>query len=248
MNFIKGITHKCHRWSAWTLRALILSDIHGNLMALERVLEDAGPVDIIINAGDIVGYGPWPNECVDLSRELGFYSVAGNHDYASMRGIAVGFNPYAEEAVHITHRLLRGENRECLASLPESLEFALGGCRVAVYHGSPRDPLNEYIYPHTADLVLGSFLQQTRSDLLVLGHTHIPFIRRLGGRLVVNPGSVGQPRDRNPKASYMILETSGEGLEEVGIMRLEYPIESVARKMIQEGFPRILAQRLFYGW
>jgi len=229
------------------LRALILSDIHSNLPALERVLEDAGEVDLILCAGDIVGYGPWPNECVDLSRDLGFLSVAGNHDHASVTGIAMGFNPYAEEAVRITYRLLREENREYLARLPESLGLTLGRRRVAIYHGSPRDPLNEYILPYTAEQVLESFLQETGSDLLILGHTHIPFIRHIENRLVINPGSVGQPRDRDPRASYMILETRGGDLE-VELRRVEYPIETVARKMLQEGFPRILAQRLFYGW
>jgi len=229
------------------LRALVLSDIHSNLPAFKAVLEDAGPVDYIFSAGDVAGYGPWPNECIDLSKQLGIYSVAGNHDEASAVGVAVGFNPYAEEAIHITHRLLTAESLEYLARLPRSLERNLRGRKVAIYHGSPRDPLDEYIFPYTADRILESFLQQTSSEILILGHTHIPFTRRLGGRFIINPGSVGQPRDRDPRASYVILEEGGEGFE-VRLKRAEYPIESVAEKMIEEGFPRILAQRLFYGW
>jgi len=229
------------------LRALILSDIHSNIPALEKVLEDAGSVDYIFSAGDIVGYGPWPNECIDLSKELGFHAVAGNHDTASATGVIVDFNPYAEEAIRITHRLLRIENFEYLARLPESLEWNLGGSKLTIFHGSPRDPLNEYVFSYTADSVLESFLQQTRSEILILGHTHIPFVRRFGSRLIINPGSVGQPRDSDPRASYMILEEGEEGLE-VRIKRVEYPIESVARKMVEEGFPEVLAHRLFYGW
>jgi putative phosphoesterase len=229
------------------LRALILSDIHSNLPAFKAVLEDAGPVDYIFSAGDIVGYGPWPNECIDLSKELGFNSVAGNHDDACATGIIMNFNPYAEEAVRITRRLLRAENFEYLARLPRSLKWNLGVHRLTIFHGSPRDPLDEYIFPYTADSVLEAFLQQTSSEILILGHTHIPFFRRFGERLIINPGSVGQPRDSDSRASYMILE---EGEEEFGVRvkRVEYPIEPVARKMIEEGFPEVLAQRLFYGW
>lgn len=228
------------------MRVLILSDVHSNLSALEEVIKDAGPVDCILSAGDIVGYGPWPNECIDLSRELGFHSVAGNHDEACVTGLASDFNPYAEEAIHITHRLLRAENLAYLARLPKSLERILGNCRVVIYHGSPRDPLNEYIFPYAADSLLESLIQQTRSEVLVLGHTHVSFVRRLDGRLIVNPGSVGQPRDRDPRASYVILEDKGEGV--MGwVKRVGYPVESVAKKMLQEGFPKVLAQRLFYG-
>jgi len=229
------------------LRVLVISDVHSNLPALEEALKEAGSVDYVFSAGDLVGYGPWPNECIDLSKELGFYCVAGNHDEASVTGFALDFNPHAEEAIRITHRLLRTENLAYLARLPKSLERTLDSCRLVVYHGSPRDPLNEYVFPYAADSLLESFLQQTHSEVLVLGHTHIPFIRRFEGRLVVNPGSVGQPRDRDPRASYIILEDDGEGLE-VLLKRVEYPVESVAKKMLEEGFPRVLAQRLFYGW
>jgi len=229
------------------LRALVISDIHSNLPAFKAVLEEAGSVDYIFSAGDIVGYGPWPNECINLSKELGFDSVAGNHDEASATGVVVNFNPYAEEAIRITRRLLRVENLEYLAKLPKSLERTLGGHKLAIFHGSPRDPLNEYVFPYTADNILESFLHQISSEILILGHTHIPFTRRFGGRLIINPGSVGQPRDRDPRASYMILEESREGFE-VRMSRVEYDIESVAKKMIEEGFPRVLAQRLFYGW
>jgi len=228
------------------LKLLVVSDIHGNLLALERVLEDAGEFDGAICAGDIVGYGPEPGGCVEKVRETGFRCVAGNHDHAVAMGDASDFNPHASEALAIHRRLLSRWDVEWLGRLPAWLRLELGGVKVAVYHGSPRRPLREYVYPSYARQLAHEFLNQTGADVLILGHTHIPYAVRLGPRALLNPGSVGQPRDGDPRASYMVLELDG-GVVSVDHRRVEYDVGEVARRMRQLGLPEPLAARLFHG-
>jgi len=228
------------------LRLLLVSDIHGNLPALQRVLEDAGRFDAAVCAGDIAGYGPDPAECIERVGALGFRSVAGNHDAAVVTGDTSGFNPYAADAIAINRRLLRGEDRAWLRRLPTRLSLEIEGVKIAVFHGSPRDPLNEYIFPMEAERRADEFLDLTGADLLILGHTHVPYIVRSGPRMAVNPGSVGQPRDGDPRASYMIIDLDG-GRVSVAHKRVRYDIGEVASRMRRLGLPEVLAARLFHG-
>ncbi|MFQ6054075.1 MAG: metallophosphoesterase family protein [Candidatus Bathyarchaeia archaeon] len=229
------------------MRLLVVSDIHSNLTALRRVLEDAGRFDDAVCAGDIVGYGPGPGECVETAAELGFRCVAGNHDAAVVTGDTSGFNPYAAAAVAINECLLDGESRAWLRGLPTGLTMNVEGLRVVVVHGSPRDPLNEYIFPAEARPRAAEFLDLTGADLLILGHTHVPYVHGGDRRLLVNPGSVGQPRDGDPRASYMIIDLEG-GAATVDHRRVEYDVEEVATRMRRRGLPEMLAVRLFHGW
>lgn len=229
------------------LRLLVVSDIHSNLSALQRVLEDVGPFDAAFCAGDIVGYGPDPRECVGIIVEQGFRCVAGNHDTAVVTGDALGFNLYAADAVAINERLLDGKCRAWLGGLPTGLTFNIENINVTVYHGSPYDPLNEYVFPMEAGLRAQEFLDLTGADVLILGHTHVPYVHRLSRRVVVNPGSVGQPRDGNPKASYMIIDIEG-GATAIEHRRVWYDVEEVASRMRRLGLPEMLAVRLFHGW
>ncbi|KON31112.1 hypothetical protein AC482_01915 [miscellaneous Crenarchaeota group-15 archaeon DG-45] len=229
------------------MRLLIVSDIHSNLPALRRVLEDAGPFDAAVCAGDIVGYGPDPGECVGMIEERGFRCVAGNHDAAVVTGDVSGFNPHAAGAVAINERLLDGERRAWLGDLPTGLTFSVEGIEVAVFHGSPHDPLNEYVFPVEAGLRAQAFLDLTGADLLILGHTHVPYVHRLSRRMAVNPGSVGQPRDGDPRASYMVIDVEG-GAAAVEHRRVGYDVEEVASRMRRLGLPEMLAVRLFHGW
>ena len=226
------------------MRALIVSDIHSNLQALRSVLSDAGRFDLAINAGDTVGYGPHPNECVRTVDS--FKSVAGNHDYALITGDTSDFNPLAAEAVSINRRLVDGKARFWLENLPMKKKFSIEDVEVAVVHGSPRDSLNEYVFPAEAEMLAEDFLVQTGADLLVLGHTHIPYITRSNRGIIVNPGSVGQPRDGDPRASYMIADLI-RGKIDVEQRRVEYDIEGVASRMGMLGLPRFLSERLFSG-
>ncbi|MBI4344842.1 MAG: metallophosphoesterase family protein, partial [Euryarchaeota archaeon] len=167
-------------------------------------------------------------------------SILGNHDYAVLSGDTSWFNPIAAAAIEWTARDLTQDSLGYLRSLPRSYENA-----IYMVHGSPKNPLEEYVYGDAPDYQLLEMFDHTRRDIIVLGHTHVPFIRRLGGRLVFNPGSVGQPRDGDPRASYAILDTEER---EVEIDRVGYDIDAVARAILDRGLPQPLALRLYGGW
>jgi predicted phosphodiesterase len=230
-------------------RLLVVSDVHSNLTALERVIDDAGRFDAVICAGDIVGYGPDPGDCVEKLKGLKIRSVSGNHDV----GVTMGecptshFNVHAATAVSINRRLLNQAQLRWLEGLPRGLDFDIGGVRASVFHGSPDRPIWEYVFPSEAELRAGEFFETTGADLLILGHTHVPFIHRLDGRVLLNPGSVGQPRDGDPRASCMLVDVTDGGIEVI-YRRVEYDIESVASRITRLGIPEILAVRLFSGW
>jgi len=231
-----------------TSRVLILADIHANPIALKAVLHDAGEVDRILCAGDLVDYNPWPLEAIKMVEENHIISVIGNHDRDCALGSPIGYNPYAEQSCNWTHSQLTEEARRPLLDLPESLRVDVDGRVVFVCHGSPRDLIDEYVFPPpvTTRGLLREFLREVRSSVLVMGHTHVPFIEEFPEGWVVNPGSVGQPRDRNPRASYVLLtvEDSRVGLT---LHRVEYDVDEVARRIIAVGLPRFLAQRLYLG-
>jgi len=241
------------------MRYLIISDIHSNLAAFEAVLADAGPFDKVWCLGDMVGYGPDPNECVERLRGLPHVCVAGNHDWATLGKLDTeDFNPDAKRACLWTREQLSSSNLEYLEALPRSLieeDFTL-------VHGSPRHPIWEYILnPSIAQANFEHF--DTR--FCFVGHTHVPVIYRdnpnracdalipspgarlaLGeDRLIINPGSVGQPRDGDPRASYAILDSDKLTLE---YRRIPYPIETTQARMVERGLPVRLIMRLAYGW
>jgi predicted phosphodiesterase len=244
------------------MRYLILSDIHANLVAFEAVLADVGYFDKIWCLGDMVGYGPQPNECVERLCEFPHICVAGNHDWAALDKLSDSdFNPDAQLACRWTREKLSPESLEYLENLPRTVieeGFTL-------VHGSPRQPIWEYIlYPSIAMSNFAYFDTQ----VCFVGHTHTPMIFRYehlnsGGtclplpfpqsgpfslgeeRMIINPGSVGQPRDGDPRASYAILDTDEATLE---YHRIPYPVEITQRKMMEEGLPLRLIARLGYGW
>lgn len=228
------------------MRLLIVSDIHGNLTALREVLDDAGDHDLTVCAGDIVGYGPEPGGCVEALRELNARYVAGNHDVEVTNGESFGANPYAAQAIRIHRSLLDPEQKGWLGGLPRSLELDLDGFKVVVFHGSPLHPLREYVFPMDAQMRAKQFLESTGADMIILGHTHMPYVIRAASGLVVNPGSVGQPRDGDPRASYAMVDLAG-GEVEVTNKRVEYDIDLVASQIRELGIPEPLASRLYLG-
>ena len=230
-----------------TLRLLVVSDIHSNLTALERVLEDAWGFDGLICAGDVVGYGPDPGICVETVKKLGVLCVMGNHDYAASTGDSSNLNEYAAEAISINRRLMNPGQAAWLGGLSSRLTLDREGVAVAVVHGSPGYPLMEYVYPSEARMRAEEFFEATGAGLLIMGHTHVPFIHRSGDRVLLNPGSVGQPRDGDPRASYMLVDLSDGGIE-VMHGRVEYDIEAVAARIRRLGIPEMLAMGLFQGW
>lgn len=242
------------------MRYLILSDIHGNLPALEAALEEAqARCDQVLCLGDVVGYGPQPNECVQRVRQVAAVCLSGNHDWAAIGKMNTEeFNPLAEEAALWTSQQLTPENRAYLESLPSLLEYQ----GFTLVHGSLREPVWEYIL--NAHIAQASFERLTTS-LGFFGHTHIPMIFRDDGqatlpsawlppagqplevrevRFLINPGSVGQPRDGDPRASYLIFDDQTSTIE---FRRVEYPIEDTQRLIRQAGLPEPLALRLALG-
>lgn len=224
------------------MKVALISDVHANVVALAAVLEDIDTrgVDAIVSAGDVVGYYPYPNETIGLFRERGIRSIQGNHDRAVLSADPAYFNPWAASAVFWTARQLTEASVDYLRSLPRKLGLELDGTRIAVYHGAPFDD-DYYLYEDEAQEFT---LNMSKSDLLVLGHTHIPFIRRFSSGVIVNPGSVGQPRDGDPEASYAVFDTATGKARN---MRVAYDIEKVATKTREAGLPKSLADRLWQG-
>jgi putative phosphoesterase len=229
-------------------RLLVVSDIHSNLAALKKVLEDAGDFDAAICGGDVVGYGPDPGACVETLTKMESWSVSGNHDVGVIMGesITSHFNVHAAAAVDINRRLLNRTQLRWLGRLRKSLEINIEGVKLAVFHGGPSRPIWEYVFPSEAMQRATEFLETTGADLLILGHTHVPFIHRLNGRVLMNPGSVGQPRDGDPRTSYTLVDTT-EGSFEISHRRVEYDIDETASKMRKLRLPESLASRLYIG-
>jgi putative phosphoesterase len=217
----------------------IIADIHSNLPAFEEVLKKIEGLPTFC-CGDLVGYNPYPNEVIELVRKNGITSILGNHDYAVLTGDTSWFNPIAAWAISWTIDELKEENRGVLEKLPTVYvgEFYM-------VHGSPKNPLEEYIYKDHPDYVFLDFFNYTDKDVVVLGHTHVPFVKKIGEKLIFNPGAVGQPRDGDPRASYAIFDTESR---EVRIERVSYDIEKVDKDIMEKGLPEQLATRLFHGF
>ncbi|HSK10031.1 MAG TPA: metallophosphoesterase family protein [Vicinamibacterales bacterium] len=245
------------------MRYLILSDIHGNLQALESVLAAVPDWDRLLVLGDLVGYGAQPNEVVDRIRALEPQAIVrGNHDkVAAGLENADTFNPAARGAALWTASVLSEENRAYLAGLP--MGPVLVDDLVEICHGSPRDE-DAYIF---GEGDLAEAFASLRRPVCFFGHTHYPMAVTLTpegeldmirqgagdqpavplegrGRLLVNPGAVGQPRDGDPRAACALLDT-GEG--EVRLLRIPYPAEEAHDRILATGLPRVLAQRLLVG-
>ena len=242
------------------MRIAVLSDIHANLAALEAVRADLPEVDQVWVLGDIVGYGPQPNEVISTLQEMGARSVLGNHDGAAIGGVDPAyFNSDARAAIEWTATAIDDNARSYLATLPE---VRRDGDLTAV-HGSPRDPTWEYI---TSRGIAAANAEHFDTRLCLFGHTHIPVafllgddvetigglpgdvVRLDGARALLNPGSVGQPRDGLPDAAYAILETGdGTGPVAMSFHRVRYDIDTTQRLMRERGLPTRLAERLSYG-
>jgi diadenosine tetraphosphatase ApaH/serine/threonine PP2A family protein phosphatase len=239
------------------MRIAVLSDIHSNIVALEAVLSSIGSVDAVWHLGDVVGYGPEPDAVVARLKEINAVGVRGNHDAAAAGGNEIDwFNTDARAAMEWTRRRISSETRAWLDGLPKTrVEGAF-----TLVHGSPRDPIWEYV----------TSLPVARANLAALttrqglhGHTHIPICWRdddgsveavspghgsslmLDERpVLLNPGSVGQPRDGDPLASYMVIDTDAGRCT---WSRVAYDIATVQAAMSAEGLPERLVARLTYG-
>ncbi len=191
------------------MRVGLISDIHGNLPALRAVLDALRDADAIFCAGDITGYFESPNEVIAELRERGVEMIAGNHD-VYLRNPPASANAILRRSLDMTRSLITRENLDFLSTLPCEKRFALDGLRIAMYHGSPWNPQEQYIYP---DFGNWERFAEIDADVVVLGHTHRPILRQIGSVALVNPGSVGQPRDGDPRPSYAVLETPSGRIE-----------------------------------
>jgi diadenosine tetraphosphatase ApaH/serine/threonine PP2A family protein phosphatase len=239
------------------VRVAVLSDIHANLVALDAVLGAVGTIDAIWQLGDVVGYGPDPDGVVERLAAIRAIGVAGNHDLAALGGSEIdSFNPDAKAAMEWTRGRIGAPATAWLGTLPTSRTEA----GLTLVHGSPRDPVWEYI---TSVPVARANLAVLETTIGLHGHTHLPMAWadqdgridaiapgpgssfRLDGRpALLNPGSVGQPRDGDPTASWLEIDTDA-GL--ATWRRVAYDIEAVRSAMIDSGLPGRLADRLRLG-
>jgi predicted phosphodiesterase len=241
------------------MRVLVISDIHANLAAFETVLEDSRDQwEQIWCLGDIVGYGPEPDACVTLLRQHDHLSLSGNHDWAVLGKLDIdAFNRDARAAIEWARNAISDETRTYLESLP--VEAVQGLFTLA--HGSPRQPVWEYILDES---IAAANFAHFDSRFCLVGHTHMPVIfeeeddgarasRPAYGeklalaatRLIINPGSVGQPRDADPRAAYALLDTEAMTWEH---RRVAYPIGVTQARMQELGLPHRLVARLEMGW
>jgi predicted phosphodiesterase len=242
------------------MRIALLSDVHGNLPAFESVIADIDStgVEQVWCLGDLVGYGAQPDECVALARERCDLCLAGNHDLVVTGDIDIAdFSSSAAAAAEWTRAHIAAESLEFLRGLRPQLD----GQAIGLYHASPRDPVWEY--------VLSTWQADECIDLMdervaAIGHSHVAlFFHRSGegqvdgapaeadlerdlgeGEWLLNPGGVGQPRDGDPRAAWLLLDTEGWSAQ---WRRVEYPIERAAGAIEEAGLPAVLAQRLFIG-
>jgi predicted phosphodiesterase len=243
------------------MRILVISDIHANYTALEAVLKDAGTVDETWCLGDMVGYGPDPNAVVDQIRELpNLTCILGNHDMAAIGKIPFeAFNGDARRTLEYHERVLTADNMDFLRSLPHDLKVR---GEASIVHGSPRDSVWEYIlnslsarlnFDHftTSWCFVGhSHLQcmfqlNSDADRVSLGPIHVGEPIRLQQRAILNPGSVGQPRDRDPRAAYAIYDPDERTWEP---RRVEYNIPEVQERIREARLPEKHAIRIAEGW
>jgi predicted phosphodiesterase len=242
------------------MRIALLSDVHGNLPAFRTILNDveAAGVDEIWCLGDLVGYGAQPDDCVALARERCDLCLAGNHDLVVTGEISIAqFSDDAAAAARWTQDHIASESLDFL----RRLEPAEAGRKIGLYHASPRDPIWEYvIWSQDA----GDCMDLMEPRVSAIGHSHVAlFFRRDGGAAVkgdlapagteldvgagewlLNPGAVGQPRDEDPRAAWLLLDTDRWA---AAWRRVEYPIDEAARAIESAGLPPVLAERLYRG-
>jgi predicted phosphodiesterase len=244
------------------MRILLISDVHANLTALNAVIQDAGAFDQIWCLGDIVGYGPQPNECISRLREFEIIALAGNHDLAAVGKTSLWeFSETAKEVIFWTRHWLTDSSHEWLSSLPSTPLVVKEN--ITLVHASPRDPIWEYIVERTTAKENLSFIE---TPICLNGHSHMPIMYRKPwdglkvleeplkvnapvrlttyDQVFINPGSVGQPRDEDPRASYGIFDLDAMTFT---LRRIQYDFTITQKLMKQAKLPDRLIRRLRFG-
>jgi putative phosphoesterase len=213
------------------MRILLLADLHANWPALQAIKE---PFDACLVLGDLVDYGLEPTPCIQWVKEHATYAVRGNHDHGVAQFVKVqgknGFKYLTSVTRQVTQERVTADDRRFLGALPVSQRATIDGVKFLMVHATPRDPLDEYAI---ADVDFWARrLADVDAQVICVGHTHYPYILEVGDKLVVNPGSVGQPRDGDPRAAYAIIEN-----QRVELKRVEYAVEDTVTTVLQSNLP-----------
>lgn len=213
------------------MRILLVADIHSNWPALQALQE---PHDVCLFLGDVVNYGLEPVPCIDWVRTKATYAVRGNHDHGVAQFVNVqgksGFKYLTSVTRAITQEKISAADRRFLSKLPVTRRVTLDNTNFFLVHATPRDPLDEYAL---ADLDFWTQrLKDVQGTVVCVGHTHFPFVLEVGDNLVVNPGSIGQPRDGDPRASYAVIDN-----HRVELKRVAYPVQDTIRTIMESRLP-----------
>jgi putative phosphoesterase len=232
--------------------AAVISDIHGNLPALQAALARIEELALsrVFCGGDLVGYGPHPNEVCALIAEREIPTIYGNYDYAIARDeedcgcayVTRHDRELGQLSVNWTLANTTGESKEFMRGLPFELRFSVGGVDVHLVHGSPRK-VNEYLFEDKPARLYERLAAAERGPVLMFGHTHKPWVREYGDVLFVNCGSVGKPKDGDPRAAFAVLSATG-GSVSASIERVTYPADAVSAEVRQAGLPGEFADQL----
>jgi putative phosphoesterase len=213
------------------MRILVVSDIHGNWPALAAIDE---PHDVCLCLGDLVDYGPDPARCVRWAMEHAHHAIRGNHDHGVAQGIPVsgesGYRYLTRVSRPWVWDALEPEERRYLLELPVTKRLTLGGKRFLMVHATPRDPLDEYLMKDPT--TWARRVHNVDADIVCVGHSHLQFNLLVDGVLIVNPGSVGQPRDGDPRAAYAVIDDN-----KIELKRVAYPIEETVARIEESPLP-----------
>jgi putative phosphoesterase len=222
------------------MRVALISDVHANLAALEALRE---PYDVLLCLGDLVDYGPQPQEAIQWVRERARSVVRGNHDHALAYQVDCRCAPVMKDASLTTRawhtHLLTAEEKTYLHRLPLSEQIELGGATFFLAHASPTGDLYKYLRPEVSDTVLAEEIRGIDADFVCIGHTHLPMLRRIGTTTIINPGSIGQPRHGDPHASYVLWDDGG-----VEFRRLPYDTNKTISALERAPLPQSVLTQL----
>ncbi len=233
------------------MRIAVFGDIHSNKHALEAVLADIDQEapDKVFCLGDLVGYGAYPNEVIEIIRNRSIPTIMGNYDdgvgfdrdecgcaYKDLEARRLGGLSLTWTKARVT-----AENKAFLRSLAPSIRLVVGNRRVLLVHGSPRR-INEYVYEDRPQWSLERIAQSAQADVLIFGHTHLPYVRRVGSVLFINPGSAGKPKDGNPRAAYALVDVGQE--VKVELRRVACDVAAAAEAVRSSGLPLHFADLL----
>jgi putative phosphoesterase len=225
------------------MKILVLSDIHANWPALSALAAAETPFDLCVCLGDLVDYGPDPGPCVRWVMENASYAIRGNHDHGVAQGIPgtgeTGYRYLTRATRPLMCEALGAEERLYLLQLPVTQRVTLGGKRFLLVHATPRDPLDEYLKKDP--MIWAKRVNHVDADVVCVGHSHMQFNMNVDGVVVLNPGSVGQPRDGDPRAAYAVIEDN-----KIELKRVAYPIEETVTRIEASTVPARAKQMLIH--